>query len=59
MAQYKRIRVMLSSRTDTDSGTSEDTLCNWPSDTGEGALLARRAEGRRKIVRAILDHLVT
>lgn len=45
-----------------DESTTLDAagkLFAWLDDTGEAALLARRAEGRRKIVRAILDHLVT
>jgi hypothetical protein len=45
-----------------DEATTLDAagkLFDWLADTGEGALLARRAEGRRKIVRAILDHLAT
>jgi hypothetical protein len=43
-----------------DEATTLDAagkLFDWLADTGEAALLARRAEGRRKIVRAILDDL--
>ncbi len=43
-----------------DAATTRDAagkLFDWLADTGEAALLSRRAEGRRKIVRAILDHL--